>query len=298
MKKAFLSALLTLAFFQNAHAVSITASFAKNAIDENKFFIDYINPHLTNFYTEEYFALYKEAVMLDFEANTLYLSGDYKKTVEKIVDSQKRLRTLYYDILTNRYEVDAAQMLKMSGPIILLSKDKKAEYFLRSGYEEKAKGEYQKKLGFGINKIMLAQKIKFYMSAIDFIIRAKRYAILALIESTIPLIDKSDYKSQTFAEALAAQQRIKPEKEISDYEKIKNELINNLNQKSLPSDFPFLLHHNDNYSRIHENKKSVLNEIGDTINATVKGFANSPGKTNTQDTTGDAKPDRTNNTGN
>jgi hypothetical protein len=285
MKKAFASAILIILCINNAYGVSVNAALARNIIDENKYFIDYINPHVTNFYTEEYFKVYKEAATLDFEANTYFLSGEFKKCFDKIIESQKLLRKLYYDILTNRYEVDAEQMLKMSGPIILLSKDKKAEYFLRTGYEEKAKGIYQKKLGFGINHFMLSQKIKFYINAIDHIIRAKRYAILALVESAIPLIDKTNFKSQTFEEALKSKDRDKSPKEVNDFEYIRNELINNINKKSLPTDYPFLLHHYDNYGMIHENKKSVLNEIGDVINSSVKGMKNIRGKTDNTDKT-------------
>ncbi|MDH4261686.1 MAG: hypothetical protein OEV78_01435 [Spirochaetia bacterium] len=274
MKKVFATVFLIVIFINNAYSVPINAAFTKNIIDENKYFIEYIDPHVTNFYSEEYFKIYKEAVTLDFTANTYFLSGEYTKCYKTIIESQKLLRKLYYDILTNHYEVDTDQILKMSGPIILLSKDKKAEFLLKSGYEEKSKGSYQKKLGFGVNKFLLSQKIKFYIDAIDHIIRAKRYAILALVESTVPIIDKSEYKTQTFEDALRVKNNVKLKKEISDYDYIRNELINNINKKNLPANFPLLLHHSDNYGMIYENKKSVLNEIGDSINSTVKGFKN------------------------
>ena len=270
--KKIIPSIIIFILASNTFAVSVNKSFLQYSLDENKYFIDYINPHITNFSTEEYFKMYSDAVVMNFDASIYFLNGDLKKCFDKILESNGILRKLYYDILVNRYDTDAEQMLKMSGPIILLSKDKKAEYYLREGYVYKAKAENLRKIGFSTNKFMLSQKIKLYINAIDYLIQAKRFAILALVESTIPLIDKSNYKTQTFEEAMKLNEDGSGKKAISDYEHIRNELINNLNKKSLPADFPFLLHHNDNFNVIHENKKSALNQIGETINMSVKGL--------------------------
>lgn len=276
MKKLFIIVYVFIIGIGNVYSVSINAAFSKNAMEENKLFIDFINPHLTNFITDENFKAYKNAVELDFEASVHYLSGNYKLCFEKIIESQKVLRKIYYELLTKRFEVDTEEILKMSGPIIMLAKDKKAEYYLQSGYNEKGRAMEARKIGFGVNHFMLSKKIKFYIDAINHNVKAKRYAIRALVESTIPIIDKSDYKTQTYQESLKSEYGSdkSDEIEISEYEHLRNELINNVNKKSLPTNYPFLLHHNDNYRVIHNNKKSALNEIGEGINSSVKGMKN------------------------
>ena len=271
----------------NSYSVSINPAFVQSAMDENKYFIDYLNPHVSNFQNDTYFQLYKEAIRSDFEANIFFLSGEYSKAVEKILNCQKTLRTLYYNILSERYEEDTQQILKMSGPVILLAKDKKAEYYLRTGYSYLSEARAQKKLGFGTHKSMLSQKIKFYIRAIDLNIMAKRYAILALIESTIPLMDKTDYKQKPVD--LSSDEQGTPE--ISQFEYLRNEIINNINKKSLPSDFPFLLHHNDNYYHIHDDKKSALNEISSELNSAVKTSTNEKGDSASENQEKNNEPD-------
>jgi hypothetical protein len=170
--------------------------------------------------------------------------------------------------LTERYEKDTADLLQMSAPIILLARDKKAEYSLKMGFKFLARASRLRKYGFAIEKSILSSKIKFYIDAINNLVIAKRYAIFALVESNIPLKDKSDYKTQTFDEAMKNIENI----EIGVYDYLRNELINNMNKKVLPETYPFLLHHDDNYNIIYNGKKSVLNEIGVTINSKVKNF--------------------------
>lgn len=270
MKKYVFSIIFFFTCQGAVQAVSVNRAFLDRIIAENKYFIEYINPHISNFSTKEYEDLYRDAIEQDFNANVFYLSGEYRKAYEKILESQKQLRKLYYAILTERYEVDTKELLKMSTPIILLAKDKKAEYYLRQGYSNFAIGRDTRKYGFGVNHLMLSQKIKYYINAIDTLIKAKKYAIKALIESTIPLIDKEDYKGQTFDEAAKRVEKM----EISDYEFLRNELVNNVAKKSFPDTYPFLLHHDDNYRNLGEGKQSLLNSLNGQINAKVKGFKN------------------------
>ncbi|MDH4199161.1 MAG: hypothetical protein OEV66_02180 [Spirochaetia bacterium] len=268
MKKMLFYAIFFSLFIQKVYSVSVDADFAKKIIAENKFFIEFINPHVSNFRNEEFFSLYKKAIELNFEANIYNLSGNYTEAYHKIIESQKNLKKLYFEILTKQYELDTDNLLKVSGPLILVAHDMQAEYYLKSGYTYLAKGVEIRKMGYNTNHYMNSKKIKYYMEALNSLIQAKKYAIMAIVECSTPVVDKKAYKKQSIDVALKKIEFV----EIDDYSFLKNELVNNVNKKSIPSDYPFLLHHNDDYSQIDESKKSILNEISETMNSRVKSF--------------------------
>jgi hypothetical protein len=286
MKKNLAGIIIAFFLTGSLSAVSVDQAFMKNALDDNRLFIDFINVHVSNFANEEYLVLFRKAAEYNFISESYYLSGDYKRSFENTLEVHRNLRELYYKILTERYEKDTEELLKMSTTIILMAKDKSAEYSLKMGYGNLARGIHKRKYGFGVSKQMLSQKIKIYMEAVNSIIRAKRYAMIAIIESTIPLIDKKDYKKQTIDEALKNVENIG----ISDYEYLRNEIINNINKKALPEGYPFLLHHDDNYNQIGTGEKSALNKIGDEINKKARKFESL--KDDTKPAAGDDEPSR------
>ncbi|MES0491888.1 MAG: hypothetical protein ABUK01_17970 [Leptospirales bacterium] len=282
------------------YPVMADRSFMVKALPENRSFIDFISVSVTNFGTGEHYDLLEEAYLFDYYANLEYLKGEYTNSHRKLLSSQKVLRDLYYDILTKIYEPDASNLLQMSAPVILLAKDKKGEYYLTNGYQHLDKAISIRLRGYNYNKFLYSNKIRFYRMAITEIRLAKKYALMALIESNTPIVDKDDYRLQSINEAKGV---LEPTK-ITQYEKIKYGILNNISRKNLPDDFLFLLHHNDNYNYIFNNKESALTEITrrtrgnlikpKTMNKTTPNNTD-PGKTDPENTdntaTDDIKPD-------
>jgi len=260
------------------HSVMADRAFMDKALPENRAFIDFINICVSNFGTTEHYDSLEKAYLFDYQANLEFLKGEYTLSHRQLLASQKVLRDLYHNILTKIYEPDTNTLLEMSAPVILLAKDKKGEYYLKNGYQHLDKAILYRLRGFNYNKFLYSNKIRYYRMAIIHIRKAKKYALMALIESKTPIVDKDDYRLQSINEAKGVIEPIK----ITQYEKIKYGILDNVQRKNLPDDFPFFLHHSDNYSYIYNNKDSALTQI--TIKVREKMINQNSGSTGQNNT--------------
>ena len=242
---------------QSIHGILADLKFMTHALETNRTFIDKINVAVTNFGEEKHYKMFEEAYMHDFNSNVYFLAANYVKSHEELLNSQKILRDLYLDILKNRYEVDAENLLKMSAPLIMLAKDKNAQYYLKKGYRHMSKAKEYRVKGYHFNRFLYSSKIKLYMAGMNQIKLAKKYAILALIESKIPIISKSDYTTQS----LDVAKGLKVKESIKKYHKLRFAIINNVERGNLDKNYPYLLHHADNYGRIYGLKIPALTRI-------------------------------------
>jgi len=254
IKKKTVALLFILISLKPAIGKHADSALLEKSIPENRMFIDFINIPLTNYATQQYLDMFKEAYKHDFNAHLMHLQGKLTATHKEILESQKILKVIYHDLLRDHYEPDTEKLLELAAPIILMAKDQKAEYYLKEGYRHLAKGKELRISGYNYNIFLYSVKIYTYIDALEHLKLAKKYAILALVESKTPLTDKADYALQSYDDALS----INRAKEISDYDEIRYRILNALNRKLLPDSYPYLLHHDDNYGKIYGDKRSIL----------------------------------------
>lgn len=238
------------------HAAAPDQGFVEKILRENRYFIEFANVSVSNFGSPENEKSLKQANQHNFNANLYYLESNYVDAFREVRLSQEILLDLFYDILQKRYIEDARMLLDLNAPIIIQSKDRKSAHFLQLGYRDVEVARQFRDMGYNYNRFLFSNKIRYYIDAIKRARRAKRFAFLALIESKTPIEDKAEYQTQTWDDA-----RNKDERElIRDYERVKNNLVNQMNRKLYTDAMNFFLHHDDNYGLISGQKKSLLKD--------------------------------------
>ncbi|MBL8034410.1 MAG: hypothetical protein JNJ69_11945 [Leptospiraceae bacterium] len=230
--------------------------FVEKILRENRYFIEFANVCVSNFGSAENEKALKDANQHNFNANLYYLESNYVDAFKSVRLSQEILLDLYYDILQKRYIEDSRTLLDLNAPTIIQSKDKKSAHFLQLGYRDVEVARQFRDMGFNYNRFLFSNKIRYYIDGIKRARRAKRFAFLSLIESKTPIEDKVDYQTQTWDEARNKDDREK----IRDYERVKNNMVNQMNRKLYADGMNFFLHHDDNYGLISGQKKSLLKD--------------------------------------
>lgn len=232
-------------------------TFCEKILGENKHFIDFLNPGVSNFAEEEHLKIFRAAALEHYKAHKEYLSGHYKETHAHIRESQKILKDLYYMVLNDYYQKDTRELLERNSAMIIETKDVRAAHFMRLGYRDLKVSEIFEGKGFHHNKHLYSTKIWFYIDAIKYARQAKRYAFLAIIESQTPFADKDDFKVQTIDDYF---NKPEPEKQ-RDFERVQNRLINLINRKLIVNNYNFFFHHYDNYGYINNGRKNQYEEF-------------------------------------
>ena len=229
------------------------------AVQKNEYFLRFINVSISNFASQRKVKDLKEAFKHDISARLALLRSDYSEAYEEVRKSQKILTTLFHNALANIYEGETQSLLDLAAPIILRSNDRKAEFLLRLGYRDLEVSKKYLSIGFHSNRFLYSNKIGHYINGIKRARRAKRFALLAIIESKTPREEKSEYRVQTLDEAL--NREAQEEEKITDYDRVKTSLQNLINRRlisiELADRYRFLLQHSDNYGLIGEGKASA-----------------------------------------
>jgi hypothetical protein len=257
--KILRSAAAFLAFFTALTVLTAAApdqGFVEKILRENRYFTEYANVCVSNFGSAENEKALKDANQHNFNANLYYLESNYVDAFKEIRLSQEILLDLYYDVLQKRYIEDSRTLLDLNAPAIIQSKDKKSAHFLQLGYRDVEVSRQFRDMGFNYNRFLFSNKIRYYIDGIKRARRAKRFAFLSLIESKTPIEDKVDYQTQTWDDHRNKDDREK----IRDYERVKNNMVNQMNRKLYSDGMNFFLHHDDNYGLISGQKKSLLKD--------------------------------------
>ena len=147
--------------------------------------------------------------------------------------------------------------------MILLSKDTRAESFLKLGFRDLQEARRFQRLGKNSNVTLHSMKIRHYIDAIKHCRQGKRYAFLALIESKTPIADKSDFKKQTIEDALNKP----PRDEIADFDRVKNTLRNMIDRKLLVDSYDIFTHHHDNFGYMQ--REDLLKKYNGNLSETI-----------------------------
>lgn len=248
--------LIVPAFTSFIHSAAPDQGFVEKILRENRYFIEFANVGVSNFGSPENEKSLKEANQHNFNANLYYLESNYVDAFKEVRLSQEILLDLFHDILQKRYIEDSRTLLDLNAPIIIQSKDRKSAHFLQLGYRDVEVARQFRDMGFNYNRFLFSNKIRYYIDGIKRARRAKRFAFLSLIESKTPIEDKVDYQTQTWDDARNKDDREK----IRDYERVKNNMVNQINRKLYSDNMNFFLHHDDNYGLISGQKKSLLKD--------------------------------------
>lgn len=244
------------------HAVAAPdVSFIQRKLIENKYFFRFINISVSNFGDDEDKAMLLKAARLNYSAHKNHLKGEYDAAFVDIRSAHLALKKLYDRILWTRYLVDTRKILDASSPIVVGSRDKRAEKLLRLGYRDLVESARILRTARNINRFLYSTKVRQYIDAIKLARQGKRYAMLALIECRTTIEDKKDFQVQTIDEALNPTPKII----IPDFNRVKNLLTNMLNRKLLENFYDFFTHHYDNYG--YTQKRNYLESVSEKVTA-------------------------------
>jgi len=217
--------------------------------------------------------IYRKAIEHDFYGNLWYLQGNYSRVYQEVRLSQKYLQDLHRRILEN-YIDETTVLLEASAPIIVLTRDATARKLLELGFRD-IEGTRQTYLrGSYTAPTLFANQINYYTDGILRIRRARRFAILALLEAKVPIPEKAKYQLVTLDDV---KNLMEQDEKQSKFVEILNLLINmtgrNLVPKIVTSDIQgktislkLLEVHQDNYGRMYSDRRSVFQKISLEMN--------------------------------
>lgn len=228
-------------------------------------------------FTREMRELYLKALDHDYYAQIWYLQGDYSRSYRDVRKSQLALVEIHRRILVN-YIDDSWVLLEITAPLVVRTRDRGARHLLRLGYRDLESSRLFFNRGFNIRRELFSNKIQHYQDGIKRIRRARRYALLALIEARLPHSEKPQFQVVTLDDVKNKREErlFKP----SDYERVLNMLVNLMGRRlvprtitrRLPRDISMIgesreVHldllevHQDNYNRLVADRTSAWGEL-------------------------------------
>jgi hypothetical protein len=232
-----------------------------------------------------YFTKFLEANIKDNEGSMLYLKGEYDLAHKPLRESQEKIKELYEDALEKHNE-HTRVLLSYIGTRIIKTDDFSSKYLLRLAFRELAIAEDSYTLGWNQAPYQFRNKINYYKEGFYSSRKARRFALLALINFKTYKDDKPIYKKQSLSEL----QNSVNEGRVNDYEYLKTTLRNLIENKLIESkistsvgfprpktatDYEFKPNtgtaidimeiHDDNYNVITYNRISILEETNNII---------------------------------
>lgn len=221
--------------------------------------------------SDDYEAMLLAANKKDFEGLAHYLRGDYRNAFRPIRSAEKILAELFRKAADKHLD-DTRNLLEYCNVKVIRTDDHTAKYFLRMATRNLRGGEDLYKRGFNHSPYQHRKKLSLYKGAVDFSRKARKFAIVALLEYKTEDVDKNEYKKLTFDNYLAWKNEIFPEKKIADYEAIKHKLAVYIENKELPKEVKSPLRkqadslnlmeiHDDSFGIMTFERKSILAKV-------------------------------------
>lgn len=267
-------------FSQNTDYLSV-----KELIDRNREDIEFIDVFLTDLDLNETPAseirksvveTYTEAIRRDFFANMYYLRGDYGRAFSELVRSRRNLRDVYRALI--EYYHDTSEILLEQPAIrILRTNDAMAEHYLRSGYRHAKKGFQLSVRATGTRDNLIGDQINLYTQAFREVMLARKYAILAIMESVTPRAQKESTKYVSLDDYKNDDRIIKVKKEeyIDTRKKLQSLIgVGLIDQKVETKSRGYLIRldllkvHRENYFKYHPDRESLFFMVGMNLNTT------------------------------
>ncbi|MDO6395170.1 AraC family transcriptional regulator [Leptospira santarosai] len=217
------------------------------------------------------YASLKKANQSDFNGNMLYFQSNYSLSFKNLRGAQGEMKDLY-QATHEQYLQNSRILLEYASPLIVRSNDKIAQHLLRLGFRDLKNSEDHFTIAYNSAPYQFRYKLLLHGEGIKIARRARKFALLAMIASKTPTEDKPEYQFVNLDDIRAAVEK----ENISDYEKIRNTLINYidndlLQRKIVPpgeaKDKPIdiLEIHDDNYGIITSGRISLMDLSNEEI---------------------------------
>lgn len=221
--------------------------------------------------SDDYEALLLAANKKDFEGLAHYLRGDYRSAFRPIRSAEGILAELFRKA-TDKHLDDTRNLLEYCNVKVVRTDDHTAKYFLRMATRNLRAGEDLYKRGFNHSPYQHRKKLSLYKGAIENSRKARKFAIVALLEYKTEDVDKNEYQKLTFDKYLAKKAEIFPEDKTKDYEAIKHKLAVYIENKELPKEVKSPLRkqadslnlmevHDDSFGIMTYERKSILAKV-------------------------------------
>ncbi len=138
-------------------------------------------------------AEYMEALRSEREARIAWLSGDYSAAEEHSVNSWMHLSHVNRIILEERTDL-TEKMLRSLTAVIHSAKDPDAEFFLRKAYSELAQAKAFHRRAWNSDWNLYSMHYDLYKSGIQSDRISRRFFVLALIQTGLPVQEKPQHK--------------------------------------------------------------------------------------------------------
>lgn len=276
---------LALLPLQEAAGQSMDGPALDSMLKQNRADMEYLDTVVSNLPADsdlqkEITTALAEAVRLDFAARMWRLQGRSADSFRELRASRQILRQGFEKALA--YYIDTGWvLLESSAPDIVRSEDPVADHYMKLAFRdlEAARILYEQGRRYSIPTPTLG--IHAFHNGLHRIRRARRYGLLALIESRTPTIEKDRYLSDALSE---------PDNR-SHYQIIQDKLVNLISRKLLSATIEsesrgytiklnLLELHDDNYGHLLEGRERQLDRIFDSLN------------TDTEEPSRDAQPEQ------
>ncbi|RHX93737.1 hypothetical protein DLM76_12075 [Leptospira yasudae] len=213
----------------------------------------------------------KKANQFDFNGNMWYFQSNYSLSFKNLRGAQGEMKDLY-QATHEQYLQNSRVILEFASPLIVRSNDKIAQHLLRLGFRDLKSSEDHFTTAYNSAPYQFRYKLLLHSEGIKIARRARRFALLAMIASKTPAEDKPEYQFVNLDDIRTAAEK----ENITDYERIRNTLINYIDndliqRKIVPpgeaKDKPIdiLEIHDDNYSIITSGRISLMDMSNDEI---------------------------------
>ena len=209
----------------------------------------------------------KSAVEHDFFAGIYYLQGNYGHTYRELSTSRDLIQQVYKEIL--EYYIDGTWvLLESAAPIILRTQDAKSKHFLQLGFRDLESSRLFHQRGSNIGKKLHTNQINFYKEGIKRIRRARKYGILAIMESRTPLEEKKEYQYVSYDDIRNGNEAEKQK----EYDRVLNRMIGLIsrqlvdatiksNSRGYPIEIDIIEMHQDNFGAMIPDRVHLLNKM-------------------------------------
>lgn len=182
--------LLVLMFFMsipvNAFKAGTSTSagkqrWAEKGLNDNRYFMYYINSTVTNLGTEEDKKAYKYIIQLDLVSQFYYMRFFFGNAWQLIYKSQAEMIKLY----RRQLEIEikkGKELLNRYAAIIVQSKDALAKRYLYLGYRKAKLSKVFMVMSDNYRPTLYSLRLHKYVRAMKKIKESKRYAIMAAIQ--------------------------------------------------------------------------------------------------------------------
>ena len=162
---------------------------SEKSLKDNVYFFYFINTTVSNSGTEEEKSIFIEAARRDLISRMLYMKFSFNPAMNEIRTTQKLLITLCSRIAVRETE-SATALLNEIAPEVIETKNKTAKKYMSLGYRAVDTAEKVMIMSDNLPEKNFSIRIYEYVKAIKNAKYSKRFAIIALIESRIPLEKK------------------------------------------------------------------------------------------------------------